>query len=234
MKKINLILSLLSLNAVFISIERFSITTDIILPPYHFLRLHEVVQISVLILLSTILAFFLLKEISGNFELLRTHKGTILGALFIVGVYFSSTGNGLHEVASYFFNTFCNSKVIENLSCGSMYFNDYYFGNILYFMGLFFTNLSLILLEIMRPNKSYTKKDFSINIINSLILGCMFFAYAAFDKVLVGLFFTIFAAVTTDIILLMSKRKFLSLPFTSYCAMAYTIAAIGSTLVRFH
>lgn len=234
MKKVNLLLTLLSLNAVIISIERFSFTTEIILPPYHFLRLHEVVQISFLILSSTILAFFLLKEISRNFELLKTRKGTILGAMFIVGVYFSSTGNGLHEVASYFFNTFCNTTIIENMACGSMYFNNYYFGNILYFVGLFFTNLSLILLEIMNPNKQFTKKDVPINIINSLILGFMFFAYAAFDKVVVGLFFTIFGAVTTSIILLMAKRKILSLPFTAYCALAYTVAAIGSTFVRFH
>ncbi len=234
MKKVNLFLTLFSLNAVLVTIERFSFTTKIILQPYSFLRLHEVVQMSLIILFSAVIPFFLLKEITGNFETLKTRKGTLLGALFIIGLYFYATGNGVHEVASYLFNTFCDTKHFKSVVCGSMFFNDYYFGNALYFIGLFLTNVSLVALEIMRPQKKFTRKDLSIVAINGLVLALTFFAYAAFDRVLVGLWFVVIAALVTDILLLIYRRKIFSLPFTFYCALGYTLSAGASVLIRFH
>lgn len=234
MKKVNLLLTLSSLTAVLIILERLSLTTKVILQPYSFLRLHEVLQMSVVVLLSSVISFFLLKVLSNNFESLKSKKGTLLGVLFIIGTYFYATGNGAHEIASYLFNTFCNTKHITTVACGSMFFNNYYFGNILYFVGLFLTNLSLICFEIMKPEKGFTKKDITITLVNSFILALMLFAYAAFDRVLVGLWFTIIAAVITNIILLTAKKNFFSLPFTVYCTLAYTLSAIGSAIVRFH
>lgn len=234
MKRINLILTLLSLNTVLVTIERFSFTTKVILQPYNFLRLHEVFQMLVVILLTVALPFFLLKEITNNFETLKTVKGTLLGLLFIVGVYFYSTGNGVHEVASYIFNTFCSVKHIAPGFCGSAFFNDYYFGNILYFVGLLFVNLSLVMLEKIKPSKSFTKKDTIVTLINSFILALTMFAYAAFDRVLVGLIFTLVAAVTIDFLLLTAKTNFKTLPFTLYCATGYTLGFLASAIIRFH
>lgn len=234
MKKLNIILTLLSLNALLVTIERFSFTTKIILEPYNFLRLHEVFQMIVIILISVILPYFLLKEISSNFETLKTFKGTSLGLIFIVGVYFYATGNGVHEVASFIFNTFCPTKTFSSKLCNSAFFNDYYFGNILYFAGLFLTNISLIMLEKLKPNKNFTKKDIIITLINGFIFAATLFAYAAFDRVLVGLIFTTVAAVIINFLLFSSKTKLSFFPFTIYCSFAYSLAAILSLLVRLH
>lgn len=233
MKPVNLLLTLLSLNAVLVIIERISPTTDIILQPYNFLRLHEVFQMLIVIMLSVIISFLLLKVLSGNFELLKTRNGTILGILFSLGIYFTATGNGLHEVSSYLFNTFCDTKNITGKLCGSAFFNDYYFGNILYFFGLLISNISLILFERLRPNTDFSNKDVGITIANGLVYALTLFAYSAFDRVLVGLGFIIIAAITVNLFLFTLKTKPLYLPFTLYCAVAYTISSIATVIVRF-
>jgi hypothetical protein len=234
MKRVNLLLTLLSLNALLVTIERFSFTTKIILQPYSFLRLHELIQMTLIILISAIIPFFILKEVTHNFESLKSTKGTLLGALFITGLYFYATGNGLHEVASYLFNTFCDTKKITTVACGSMYFNDYYTGNIMYFAGLFFSNISLIIFEIMAPaKKKFNKNDMIVTFINSLVLGLMFFAYAAFDTVLVGLFYICISTIAFVPILFIYRKKYTSLPFTTYTALAYLISTIPTVIVRF-
>lgn len=234
MKPINILLTLLSLNAVLVIVERLSGTTKIILQPYNFLRVHEVFQMTVVIMLSIIVSFLLLKVISRNFELLKSKKGTIIGVIFVLGIYFTATGNGLHEVASFLFNTFCNTKHIQTNSCGSMFFNDYYFGNIVYFVGLLTGNVSLIFFERMNPQKVFSKKDTAITIANGLVYGLTLFAYAAFDRVLVGFYFVVIAAIICDFLLITSRKKFGSLPFTLYTVVGYTLSAIATFLVRFH
>jgi len=188
---------------------------------------------SVVIFASILISFLLLKVISNNFETIKDFKGTLYALLFITGVYFLATGNGLHEVASFLFNTFCDTKHVAHGACGSMFFNDYYFGNILYFIGLLVSNFALVLLEIKKPNKFSDKKNVTITIINSLVFALTLFAYDAFDRVLVGLIFTAIAAILTDILLFTAKRNYRQLPFTVYCALAYSTATIASILIRF-
>lgn len=233
MSSMNRILTASSLLTLLVIAERLSFTTQIILEPYNFLRLHEVVQMLVLILISVILPFFVLKIVTKNFELLKTTKGTFLGLLFIIGIYFYATGNGAHEIASYIFNTFCPTKqFIGNKLCESAYFNDYYFGNIVFFVGYYFMILPLVLFERMNPQKSFTKTDIIVIVTNALVYGFSVFAYAAFDPASVGLIFTIVTALTLDMLLLTSGKRFMQLPFTSYSATAMTLAAIGILLVR--
>jgi hypothetical protein len=233
MKRINLLLTLLSLNAVLVTVERFSFTTKIILQPYSFLRLHELVQMTVIILISAVIPFFILKEISHNFESLKSTKGTLIGLLFIIGLYFYATGNGLHELASYFYNTFCDTNRIESVECGSMFFNDFYTGNIMYFAGLFMSNLSLILLELKSPGrKKFGRQDMAVLLGNSVVLALMFFAYAAFDKVIVGLVYVVLSAIIFVPILLLNRKRYLHLPFTIYTALTYLLSAAASLVVR--
>lgn len=234
MKPINILLSLLSLNALVIIIERLSPTTKIILEPYSFLRLHEVVQMLLIIPFSFIISFLFLKILTDNFRLLKDKKGTVLGAIFIFGLYLTATGNGVHEMASYIFNTFCDTRKILPGVCGSSFFNDYYFGNIVYFAGLLLTNIALILFERKTPQKEFDGKDLAITTANALVYAFTLFAYGAFDLVLVGLGFCFVMAILTDYLLVTAKHKPHLLPFTLYSAIAYTLSTIGILLIRFH
>ncbi|MBI3980921.1 hypothetical protein HY345_02895 [Candidatus Microgenomates bacterium] len=232
MNKLNWLLTLSSLSVLLVTIERFSFTTRILLQPYNFLRLHEIVQMCVVILFTVIIPYLVLKEVSDNFSLLRKRWGFWLGLMFVTGIYFYATGNGVHEVSSFNFNNFCDTKNFQGNLCGGMFFNDYYTGNILYFVGGILMYLSLLLFEQRNPNKTYQRKDLPLTTINSLIFSFAIFAYSGFDRVLVGLVFSLIM-MTISLILLYKKRgKILEAPYTLYTVLSYSVGTIAALAVR--
>jgi hypothetical protein len=232
MKPVNRLLTLLSLTTVVISIERFSPTTRVLLQPYNFLHLHEAVQMGLITAFSAIISFLLLWVISLNFRLLQDRLGLLLGSVFVLGVYFYATGNGAHEVASFLYNQYCDTARPGTGACGSMYFNDYYFGNIVYFLGLGLSNVALVLLERRRPNRDFTSDDLRVTLVNAGVLALSFIAYDAFDRVLVGLVSTIVFAIVFDALLLTGGTRFRALPFTLYSSLGFTVAGVVSLLIR--
>lgn len=232
MKPVNRLLTLLSATTVVISIERLSPTTRVMLQPYNFLHLHEVVQMGLITAFSVIVSFLLLRVVSGDFSSLGDLEGTVLGLVFFVGTYFYATGNGVHEVASFLFNQYCDTQHFTSDVCGSMFFNDYYFGNIVYFLGLGLSNLALVFLEVRRPDHTFTSRDVKVTIANGLILALTFVAYDAFDRVAVGLISTIVYAVVFGAVLLTSRVPYRFLPFTLYSALGFTLAAVVAIPLR--
>src|SRR5579884_1199089 len=232
MKPVNRLLTPLSLTAVVITIERVSPTTRIILPPSDFLRLHEVVQMGVITAFSVLVTFLLFRVLSGNFLSLQDERGTILGMVFFLGTYFYATGNGSHEVASYLLNQYCGSGGHGRGICGSLFVDDYYFGNIAYFLGLGLSTLALILLELRRPDETYDRGDLRVTLANGGVLALTFIAYDAFDRVTVGLIATIVYAVVFGLLLLRSNVRYRALPFTLYSAVGFTLAALVAIPIR--
>lgn len=232
MNRFNWILTLLSLNTILLSLERFSFTTKVVLQPFSFLRLHEAFQIIFVTLISVIFSFLLLKEISHNFESLKRKNGPIYLLIFLLGLYFYASGNGLHEVSSFLFNNYCDKNNLTGL-CGSSFYDDYYFGNILYFIGLLMVNLSLVGLEKFYLVKGFSTGEMVITLLNSLVYALGLFAYAAFDRVLVGLYFTITGLLIFGAILISWRLKFNKYPYTTYLGFAYALSTISSLIWRF-
>ena len=131
MQRLNLWLTLSSISVLLVTVERFSPTTRILLQPYAFLRLHEVLQMALIILSTVLIPFMVFLELSSKSCAPRGKREIILSVIFITGIYFYATGNGVHEVASYIYNSFCDITAAAAGFCGSAFFNDYYFGNIL-------------------------------------------------------------------------------------------------------
>src|SRR3989344_4845958 len=121
MNRLNVLFTATSISVLLVTIERFSFTTKILLQPYGYLRLHEMVQMLVLILMTVIIPFLILKEVTRNFESFKSKHGLVLATLFIAGVYFYATGNGLHEVSSFNFNQFCDTKNTVGNICQTMF-----------------------------------------------------------------------------------------------------------------
>ena len=233
MSRINFLLTLSSLNVLLVTIERFSFTTQVFLQPFNFLRLHEVFQMLTIILATVIIPFFILREVTDNFSALKSTKGVILGTLFITGIYFYATGNGVHELGSFAFNTYCETKNVTGNLCGGLFFNDYYFGNILYFIGAFLMNIVIILFERDHPQKiPIAGKNLAILITNSVVYAFAIFAYSGFDRVLVGLVYSLISMVVIDVLLLTARTKPKHLPFTLYAASTYTLGTLASLLMR--
>ncbi len=232
MNKLNLYLTLASINVLLITIERFSFTTQIILQPYSHIRLHELIQGPIFLTISVILSFLVIKELSNNFDLLKTKWGFYLSLVFVSGAYLYGMGEGWHEVASFTFNHHCNIKNFTDDLCGGLFINDYYTGNILFFVGGIIMNSAVIFLQKLNPTKSFNNKALIILLINSFLYAFTFFAYAAFDKVLVGLYSTLILMVIADLVFLKVWKKFREYPYITYSAFAYTMAGIASLIVR--
>lgn len=186
---------------------------------------------SVVILLTVVIPTLLLFEITQNFLNIK-RKQLILILLFIVGIYFYSTGNGVHEIASFLFNHYCNTEKFSGNLCGGFFFNDYYLGNIFYFIGGFMMIASLLLLEFMQPNKNFSKKDLRVTVINAIIYAFAIFAYAAFDKVLVGVTYSIITTIFALYLFLKIKRKYLNYPLITYTTITYFLGTFFAILVR--
>lgn len=229
----NLLLALTSLNVLLVTVERFSFTTQILLAPYNFLRLHEVFQMLILILFTVLIPALLLREVTDNFRLMQTKRGLVYFLLFVTGVYLYATGNGVHELASFAFNTYCDTESVEGNLCGGLFFNDFYFGNGLYFVGAFFMNLALLLFEYLQPVVKLTKRGMRFFIVNALVYSFAIFAYSAFDRVLVGLIYSIIMTFVIDMFLYLHKRPWRETPVTFYLALCYTIGTVASIIVRF-
>jgi len=233
MNRLNVLLTLSSLNVLLVTIERFSFTTQVVLQPASFLRLHELLQMTTLILFTVLIPTFVLREVTGAFETLRSRAGMALLVVFIVGIYFYATGNGIHELASFQLNTFCPDPAGPTVMCQGMFFNDYYFGNGLYFVGAFLLNTALIALEGMRPSPPVSRRDMIIATANALVYALAIIAYAAFDVVAVGLVFTVVSMLTIGGLLWRARQPLATRPFTYYAAVAYTVGGILGIALRF-
>lgn len=195
------------------------------------MRLHEIVQITLLILATVILPVLLLREVSDNFKF---QKNFWLVLIFIVGIYFYATGNGIHEVSSFNFNHFCDIKSFTGDLCGGFFFNDYYTGNIYYFIGGILMLTPLLLLEKLNPRQDYHKKDLWLGIVNAIIYSLAIFAYAAFDPVLVGLIYSVIMTIIAVSIFWSLRKKYLAYPVISYTALTYVLGTLLALFVRFH
>lgn len=231
MNRLNWIFTLSSISVLLVTIERFSFTGKVLLQPFNFLRLHELVQITFLILLTVVIPVLLLKEVTQNFKNFNKKDFWLL-MFFIIGVYFYSTGNGVHEIASFLFNNYCNVKKFSGDLCNGLFFNDYYTGNIYYFIGGFLMVSSLLLLEFKKPNQTYLKKYLPATIMNAMIYAFAIFAYAAFDVVLVGLIYSVVILIFTLFLFAKIRKKYLQYPVITYTTITYLVGTIAAILVR--
>lgn len=233
MKRLNLYFTLSSIIVLAVTIERFSFTTKLLLPPNGFLRLHEAIQMLIIIPASILIGFFIVYEISGKLEALKSNWGKVLFLLFAFGTYLNATGNGVHEIGSFIFNSFCPQYTFNSKVCFSAFFNDYYFGNIVYFAGAFLMTISLILLERIKKVNKFERKDYLILGANSIIYSLAIMAYAAFDRVLVGLAYVLITTFVIDLLLLFTNKNDRKLPFMIYSFFTYNIGLFLSLLLRF-
>lgn len=233
MNKLNILFTLSSLSVLLVTIERFSFTAGVLLQPYNFLRLHELVQMTIIILITVIIPFLILKEVSDNFSFLKSRNGFLLTLLFVIGVYFYATGNGVHEMASFLFNNYCSVKNFSGNLCSGLFINDYYTGNVLYFIGGGLMVSSLLLIEKLNPTTKFNKKEMIILKINAVVYALAIFAYAAFDVVLVGITYSVIITAISLLIFISIRKNYLNYPVITYTTLTYILGTALAILVRF-
>lgn len=228
MNRLNGAFTVTSALVLLVTIERFSFTTTILLMPYSFIRLHELIQGPILLTLFLVVSTFVLRELSQEFKTLRYS----LLALFVVGAYLYGLGEGWHEVTSFTLNQYCDVHNISGDLCGGLFINDYYTGNILFFVGGIGMAVALMILERLNPSSGWDNRNVVIGAVNSFIYSFTFFAYAAFDIVLVGLYSTMALMLISLVLLATVVKHWRQHPYISYSAFAYTLATAASVIVR--
>jgi len=232
MKRLNTIFTINSFIVLIIIIERLSPTGKIFLQPFSFISLHQLNQSVIFLTAFIILSVFLLKELTNNFRSLHEKNNTFLLILFIAGAYLFGTGEGWHEVSNFMLHNDCHANNLVNNLCGGLFINSLFAGNIIFFVGGLLMNISLMAFAAKQPMKNFTNKDLVIVLLNSFVYALTWFAYAAFDKVLIGLFFSTLLAVISLGFLFFVKRAFKKYPYITYSAFAYSLATVATVLVR--
>jgi hypothetical protein len=231
MVRMNLLFTATSLSVLLVTVERFSVTTEIVLPPFHFLRLHEVVQMTVLILLTVVIQVLLLHTITRRFRTLA-----LLPLLaFVVGVYFFATGNGVHELGSFTLQAYCHPDAVRGSDklCDGLFFNDFYTGNSMFFFGALVTTSALLSLEQCSPlGVGMSRKATVVLVINAVVYAFAVVAYAGFDTVLVGLAFTLVMAAVALRSLAVVRWQYRKHPFITYTTLTYVLGGAAGVAVR--
>ena len=228
MNRLNSAFTVTSVLVLLVTIERFSFTTSVVLAPYSFIRLHELIQGPILLTLFLVVSTFVLRELSHGFKTLRYW----ILALFVAGAYLYGLGEGWHEVTSFTLNQYCEVQNISDDLCGGLFINDYYTGNILFFVGGIGMAVALMILERLNPGRGWDNRNVVIGAVNGFIYSFTFFAYAAFDVVLVGLYSTVALMLISLVLLIGVVKQWRRHPYISYSAFAYTLATAASVMVR--
>jgi hypothetical protein len=232
MKRINIIVSLYTLTAVVIIIERLLPITRVLLQPYDFIRLHELNQTVIFLPITVILSFFILQSVTNNFQMLNRGLNIILGVVFLCGAYLYGAGEGWHEVASFTLNTYCDTQNLAGNLCQGLFINDYYAGNLIFFVGGVMMNTVLLVLATQQRMERFDNKDMAILLVNSLVYAFTWFTYAAFDVVLLGLYFATLLAVISIVAFIKVKRNIREYPYITYSVIAYSLATIATLIYR--
>lgn len=229
-RRMNLLFTASSLSVVLVSVERFSFTTDVLLPPANFLRLHELVQMVVIMLVTVVIQALLLRAVSRGFAALSVWPVLV----FVAGVYFYATGNGVHELGSFTLQTYCDmGSVADDNLCHGLFINDFYTGNVMFFAGALLTNLALLVLERRNPlGADFGRGAFAVLLVNAAVFAVAVVAYAGFDRVLVGLVFTVVMAAVAIGFLVSVGRRYRQFPLITYTAATYALGAVAGVLVR--
>jgi hypothetical protein len=229
-RRLNLLFVATSLTVLLVTVERFSFTTEILLRPANFLRLHEAVQMTVIILATVLVQAGMLWAVSHRFSTLTVK--TVL--LFIAGVYFTATGNGVHELGSFTYQTYCHpDRLGVDPLCGGLYINDFYTGNAMFFAGALMTTSALLMLERRAPQGAgFSTGALAVALVNALVYAFAVIAYAGFDQVLVGFAFTVVMAFVAIAYLSTTGREWRRYPLTVYTAATFVLGAAVAAAVR--
>jgi hypothetical protein len=229
MTRLNRLFVATSLAVLLVTVERFSFTTEILLSPWNFLRLHELVQMTAIILTTVVIQALTLRELSRGFSTLTV--GPFL--LFVVGAYYYATGNGVHELGSFTFHAHCDVDTPAGDLCGGLYVNDYYTGNIMFFVGALLTTTALLVLARRNPLAAdFGTRALVLVLVNAAVYALAIVAYAGFDRVLVGLVFTVVMDVVALAFLGSVGRRYRRYPFIVYTSAVFTLGAVAGVLVR--
>lgn len=227
MKRIHILLSVQSLLAILVSVNRLGTWTPGYALPNQFLRWVDLNNMLVA-LISLVTGYLLKKTIEYNSPAREGRAHTAWNLVFIVGVYLTAVSYGIHEVTNYLHARFCLDDPSGDL-CRIVIFNDDEFSHWLFFAGFIMVNAAILFLQDVFPHQGKTSGgDVALLLLNSLFLGLGVMANLGFEEIGLDLYVAAFLALISAYLLWKRGRQ----PMFVYYTSAYWLGLAGSLLAQ--
>jgi len=228
MKRIHTLLSIQSLLAILVSINRLSTLTLGYVLPNEFLRWVDFNNMLVLPLISLIALYLLKKTIEYNSPAREGRAHTAWNLVFIIGLYLTAASYGDHEVTNYLHQRFCATDTTSDL-CRIVIFNDDEFSHWVFFTGFIMVNAAILFLQNLFPHKeNVSGADVGLLLLNALFLGAGVMANLGFEEIGLDLYVVALLALVSAYLLWRRGRQ----PMFIYYTAAYWLGLIGSMVAQ--
>lgn len=229
MNRIHVLLSVQSLLAILVSINRLGTWTLGYVLPNEFLRWVDLNNMLVLPLISVVASYLLKKTLEYASPQRESSSHIAWNLVFIVGLYLLAASYGNHEVTNYLHQRFCETDTTSNL-CRIIIFNDDEFSHWIFFTGFVMGNVAILFIQNLFPHqRQITRADLALLTLNALFLGAGIFANLGFEEIGLDLFVVAFLALVSAYLLWRRGRQ----PMFVYYTVAYGLGLMGSVIAQF-
>ncbi len=228
MKRIHLLLSVQSLVAILVALNRLGSWTLGYVLPNEFLRWVDFNNMIVLPLIS-LTALYLLKKTIEYASPAREGKIHLAWNLvFIIGLYLTAASYGDHEVTNYLHVRFCLEDPSSDL-CRIIIFNDDEFSHWIFFTGFVMVNAAILFLQVLFPHRNnLSGSDIFFLLLNSMFLGLGVLANLGFEEIGLDLYVVAMLALVSAYLLWRRGRQ----PMFVYYTAAYWLGLVGSLIAQ--
>lgn len=228
MKRMHVLLSVQSLLAILVSINRLGPWTLGYVLPNEFLRWVDFNNMLVLPLISLTALYLLKKTIEYDSPLREGRAHVAWNLVFIIGLYLTAASYGDHEVTNYLHQRFCMVDTTSDL-CRIVIFNDDEFSHWVFFTGFVMVNAAVIFLQVIFPyREELSGRDIALLLLNSLFLGLGVFANLGFEEIGLDLYVVALLALLSAHLLWKKGKQ----PMFVYYTAAYWLGLVGSLIAQ--
>jgi hypothetical protein len=228
MKRIHLLLTVQSIVAILVSINRLGTWTLGYVLPNEFLRWVDFNNMLVLPLISLVAFYLLKKTIEYNSPAREGGAHTIWNMVFIIGLYLLGASYGDHEVTNYLHQRFCLDDPNSDF-CRIVIFNDDEFSHWVFFTGFIMVNAALLFIQNLFPSKEpITRTDIVLLSFNALFLGAGIFANLGFEEIGLDLYVVALLAVLSVYLLWRRGKQ----PMFIYYTVAFWLGLLVSLITQ--
>lgn len=228
MKRIHALLTIQSIVAILVSINRLGTWTLGYVLPNQFLRWVDFNNMLVLPLISVVASYLLKNTLEYDSPQRESRQHVAWNLVFIVGLYLLAASYGDHEVTNYLHQRFCEDDTTSDL-CRIVIFNDDGFSHWIFFAGFVMVNAAVLFIQNLFPNRDrITNTDFALLGLNALFLGAGVFANLGFEEIGLDLYVVALLAIISAYLLWRRGRQ----PMFIYYTIAYWLGLVGSLIAQ--
>lgn len=228
MRRMHILLSVQSVVAILVSINRLGSWTLGYVLPNEFLRWVDFNNMLVLPLISLVALYLLKKAIEYDSPEREGKRHIAWNLVFIIGLYLTAASYGDHEVTNYLHVRFCMNASASDL-CRIVIFNDDEFSHWVFFTGFVIVNVAVLFLQALFPHKEeLAKGDIFLLLLNSLFLGLGVLANLGFEEIGLDLYVVALLAFISTYLLWTRGKQ----PMFFYYTSAYWFGLVASLVAQ--